>query len=92
MACVIIGAVKPTTATEEIKQKCNSGSCNVVLPLLLVTGLRQLTPSRTSTGWMLSGDACGSDLNWMSSSVFLSPHRGLLAGQSFLGGFLVPLL
>lgn len=95
MACVIFGAVKPITATEGINPKCNTGFCNVFLPLLLATGLKQLTPSRTSTGWILNGDACGSDLNRMSSSVFFffcPPHKGLIAGQSCVGGFLAPFL
>lgn len=89
MACVIFGAVKPITATEGINPKCNTGFCNVFVPLLLATGLRQLTPSRTSTGWILNGDACGSDLNRMSSSVvffFVPPTKVLLLGKVVLVG------
>lgn len=93
MAGLIVGAVKPTTAPEAINPKYNSGVCNVDLPLLLVTGLRQLAPSRTGTGWMLNGDGCGSDVNWMSANVFLcSCSGGLLTGQSCIGGVLVPFL
>ena len=74
MPCLIVGAVKPITAMEAINPKYNSGFYNVDLPLLLAIGLKQLTPTRTSTGWMLNRDGCGSDLNWVSSSIILCPH------------------
>lgn len=37
------------------------------LPLLLVVGLRQFSPSGTNTGWVLNRDGCVFELNWISS-------------------------
>lgn len=37
------------------------------LPLLLVVGLRQFSPSRTNTGWVLNRGGCVFELNWVSS-------------------------